>query len=66
MQRHGLGEKQIKDAMEEREPWFWRRVRQRERSTQGNAQEEYLPKIIAWKMRGAEFHEFLQLVELKA
>lgn len=37
---------------------------QEERTTQRNAQKEHFPKVTAWEMRGANFHEFLQLVGL--
>ena len=38
---------------------------ERERSTQKRAKEKVSPKPMAWKMRGAEYHEFLQPVGLK-
>ena len=41
------------------------RVRQR-RSHRVMLKENVFPKLLAWKMRGAEFNEFLQPAELKA
>ena len=38
---------------------------ERDRSTWENAQREYFPKPLAWKMKGAEFCEFLQPAGLK-
>ena len=38
----------------------------RERSTQGNTQGECFPIAAGLENRGAEFHEFLQLVGLEA
>ena len=60
MQTHSLEEKQITAAVEGREMRSQRRVRKR--STQRNVS----PKPLAWKIRGAEFRGFLQLVGLKA
>ena len=39
---YALGEKQITGAVDGRELWLWRKVR--ERSTEGNAKGEYFPK----------------------
>ena len=39
---------------------------QRERSIQGDIKENVSPKILVCKIREAEFHEFLQHVEIKA
>ena len=32
----------------------------KERNTQGTHKENISPKLLAWKLRGDEFHEFLQ------
>ena len=52
--------------MEVREPWLRKEEgerekerRERERSIHGDAQEEHFPKPLPWKMRRAEFCEFL-------
>ena len=59
-----MGEKQFIGAVKKREPWSWRKVR--ERSTQGNAQGESFTKFpLAWKTRQAELQEFLQSLRLK-
>lgn len=53
------------DSLEGREPGSWRRVREKE--THREIQKENIfPKPLAWKTRGAEFHEFLQPVGFEA
>ena len=65
MQRCGLGKKWIVAAVEGREPWSHRRMKQKR--AQNVTHREKIPlKALAWKMRGIEFHEFFELVSLKA
>lgn len=51
---------QIADTANGREHWSQGRARERHTSTKGHAQRELSPKPLVWKMRGAEFCEFLQ------
>lgn len=62
LQRRGLGEKGITAAVEGREQWSQRRVRDKE----GTQKYNISPKLLAWKKRGAEILEFLQSAGLKA
>ena len=62
--RHGLRQKQIVSAAEGREPWSWRKVRKSGENSDIH-KENTSPKPLAGKMRGIEFHEFLQSARLK-
>ena len=59
-------EKQTACAMEVGELWSWRRERERERGTDKEMHKgDISPKPLAWKMRGVEFHDFMQSARLK-
>lgn len=58
-------EKQTAGAAEGNET-EWGEEQEREQNTQVNIQGEYFPKAIPWKMRGADFCEFLQTAGPKA
>lgn len=51
-------------AMDGRDPWSWRRVRDRGAHRRMH-KENISPKSLAENMRGVEFHKFLQSVGLK-
>ena len=59
-----MGEKRIIGAAEGRGPSSQTNVRERESSIQGIAQEKHFPKTIG-KIRGDDYLEFLQPVELE-
>lgn len=54
-----MGEKQISDVVEGREPWSGRTIRERE-AYRGTHRENTSPKPLARKTRGGDFCEFLQ------
>ena len=60
-----MGEKRIQGAAEGREPSSWRKARERKAHRETH-KEKVSPKTLAGKTRGAEFHEFLHPMGLKA
>lgn len=58
-----MGKKWIMGAVEGREPWSWRKAR--ERGTEENTQENISPEPLARKTKGADFQEFLQPASLE-
>ena len=61
MQRHSLKEKWISGAAVGREPSLQRKSYKRKEHKREHTK-RVSPKPLAWKMRGAKFHEFLQPV----
>ena len=59
-----LGKKQIAVAVEGREPWLWRKGRER-RVHRDTHKENTSQSQLAGKLEGMIFQEFLQLVALK-
>ena len=65
MHKCGLEEKEITGGTDRREPQLQRRVRKKG-THMGMHKKIISPKPLAWKMRGAEFYEFLKSAGLKA
>lgn len=62
MQRHDLGEKHIASAEKGKASWSQTEAikSERERSAKAIAQRKYFLKATDGKIRGGDFHEFLQ------